>query len=61
MLASVFFGLTSWQRMTGHRVSAGRERGPSRRSRTRPSIPPGEKRSVVQRLEDRWQRRQEDR
>jgi hypothetical protein len=55
MLGAATYGLTSWQRMTGHRVTAVRERRASRQ-------PTGaEKRSVVRRLEDRWQRRQDDR
>jgi hypothetical protein len=60
MLAAVSFGVAAWQRMTGHRKPPLKERGPSRRSRaTASSGDP--KRSVVQRLEDRWQRRQDDR
>jgi len=61
MLAAASFGVASWQRMTGHRATAVRERTPSRRSRPREASVQGEKRSVVQRLEDRWQRRQDDR
>jgi fatty acid desaturase len=56
MLAAVSFGVASWQRMTGHRVAAARERS------GRPASPvSGPRRSVVQRLEERWQRRQDDR
>jgi len=56
MLAAATFGLTSWQRMTGHRISGIRDRSPKPRATER--MP---KRSVVRRLEDRWQRRQGDR
>jgi hypothetical protein len=56
MLAAVSFGVASWQRMTGHRMTAPRER--ATRRRTDSAAP---KRSVVQRLEDRWQRRQDER
>jgi Protein of unknown function (DUF3040) len=55
MLAAVSFGVASWQRMTGHRMTVPRERAASRRSTDRP------RRSVLRRLEDRWQRRQDDR
>jgi hypothetical protein len=62
MLVAATFGLTSWQRMTGHRTTVVRERsaepGERTRTRTRTRTP---KRSVVQRLEDRWQRRQDER
>jgi hypothetical protein len=56
MLAAVSFGVASWQRMTGHRASAPRERSSARRASDH-----APKRSVMQRLEDRWQRRQDDR
>jgi hypothetical protein len=56
MLAAVSFGVASWQRMTGHRVTPARERNARRRTDH-----PEPKRSVVQRLEDRWQRRQDER
>jgi hypothetical protein len=56
MLAAVSFGVASWQRMTGHRTTVTRERSSARRATDRPP-----RRSVVQRLEDRWQRRQDDR
>jgi Flp pilus assembly protein TadB len=59
MLAAATFGVASWQRMTGHRMTVLRERSAGRGSRDTPA--PGPKRSVVQRLEDRWQRRQDDR
>lgn len=57
MLAAVSFGVASWQRMTGHRVSASRERATTSR-RTTDRAP---RRSMMQRLEDRWQHRQDDR
>lgn len=57
MLAAVSFGVASWQRMTGHRMTAPREHPTRRRS---DSGGDGQKRSVVQRLEDRWQRRQDE-
>jgi Flp pilus assembly protein TadB len=57
MLAAATFGLTSWQHMTGHRISGFRDR--SAKPRTTAERTP--KRSVVRRLEDRWQRRQGDR
>jgi hypothetical protein len=60
MLAAVSFGVASWQRMTGHRVSAPRERTNARRT-TDATVQRPSKRSLVQRLEERWQRRQDDR
>lgn len=71
MLAAASFGVASWQRMTGHRMTVLRDRAAegapksarqprqSRQARSSKSTMP--KRSVMQRLEDRWQRRQEDR
>jgi hypothetical protein len=56
MLAAVSFGVASWQRMTGHRMTAPSERPARRRADT--SEP---KRGVMKRLEDRWQRRQDER
>jgi fatty acid desaturase len=56
MLMAVSFGVASWQRMTGHRVAAPRERQTSRRATDRAA-----RHSVRQRLEERWQRRQGDR
>jgi Flp pilus assembly protein TadB len=58
MLAAATFGLTSWQRMTGHRISGFRDRSAKPRPAAAERMP---KRSVVRRLEDRWQRRQGDR
>jgi hypothetical protein len=57
MLAAASFGVASWQRMTGHRMVGPRDRKMSRRERSGPKPP---RRSVVQRLEERWQRRQGD-
>ncbi len=57
MLAAVTFGMASWQRMTGHRMATSNEAGRPRR----PRGPKPARRSVVQRLEQRWQRRQDDR
>ncbi len=54
MLAALLFGLTSWQRLTGHR-----EVRPSRR-RSEPSPGPARS-SVMNRLEERWRRRWEER
>ncbi|HVS68952.1 MAG TPA: DUF3040 domain-containing protein [Mycobacteriales bacterium] len=64
MLASVTYGIASWQRMTGHRLApASDSPRPRRRSdrepRTRAPRVHGERRSFMQRLEDRWQRRQD--
>lgn len=56
MLAAASFGVASWQRMTGHRMSGARDRLSSRRGHG----PKPPRRSVVQRLEERWQRRQGD-
>jgi uncharacterized membrane protein len=57
MLVAVSFGVASWQRMTGHRTAAVPRERPARRRTDRVQ----ERRSVVQRLEDRWQRRQDER
>jgi len=54
MLAAVSFGVASWQRMTGHRKTAP-DAAPGRRTADR-----APRRSIVRRLEDRWQRRQDD-
>ena len=54
MVAAVSFGVASWQRMTGHRRVIARDKAPSQPAARAP------KRSMVQRLEDRWQRRQDD-
>jgi Protein of unknown function (DUF3040) len=56
MLAAVSFGVASWQRMTGKRTAVPKERNDARRATDRTP-----RRSVVQRLEDRWQRRSDDR
>jgi Flp pilus assembly protein TadB len=52
MLVGASFAVASWQRMAGPRSSA----APARSRGVREP-----KRSVVQRLEDRWQRRQDER
>jgi hypothetical protein len=63
MLAAALYAVASWQRMTGHRSglrvvgSDGQEPAPApgrRRSRAT-----GPRRGVLERLEDRWQRRQD--
>jgi hypothetical protein len=56
MLVAVSFGVASWQRMTGHRKAAVSDGTQSRRATDRRP-----RRSVMQKLEDRWQRRQEER
>jgi hypothetical protein len=64
MLGSGWFGVISWQWMTGHRVPAHRDRSaPKGDGRRAPKVDGrrAPRRSVVQRLEDRWERRQEDR
>jgi UPF0716 family protein affecting phage T7 exclusion len=61
MLACATYGIASWQRMTGHRISTPtetRQRTRRRGDRVR-SQRPSERRSVMQRLEERWQRRQD--
>jgi fatty acid desaturase len=53
MLGALLFGLTSWQRLTGHRdVSPSR-----RRSETTPRA---DRPSLMNRLEERWRRRWEE-
>jgi Protein of unknown function (DUF3040) len=72
MLGSGWFGVISWQWMTGHRVPAHRDRSAPKGDGRRAAKGDGRRaakadgrraprRSVVQRLEDRWERRQEDR
>lgn len=58
MLASVSYGIASWQRMTGHRAGPSSERS-SRPRRRRGDRVQAEHRSLSKRLEDRWQRRQD--
>jgi hypothetical protein len=53
MLAAATFGVASWQRMSGAKPETNKRSG----SRSRPRRP----RSPVKRLEERWQRRQDDR
>lgn len=57
MLVAVSFGVASWQRMTGHRMSVVRERGAAGGS----NGPRGPRRSFMHRLEERWERRQDER
>ncbi len=54
MLAALLFGLTSWQRLTGHRDA----RPARRRSDPTPRIG---RPSVMTRLEERWRHRWEER
>lgn len=54
MLGALLFGLTSWQRLTGHRDAR-----PSRRRSDPDPAPP--RPSLMNRLEERWRRRGEDR
>jgi hypothetical protein len=65
MLGAVTFAVAAWQRMVaparptnGGAGAAGRFR---RRRSPRTAPAPGPRRSVVQRLEERWQRRQDER
>jgi hypothetical protein len=60
MLASASYGIASWQRMTGHRVVAPSD-GPKIQRRGNRHRDTAERRSLTQRLEDRWQRRQDGR
>jgi hypothetical protein len=57
MLASASYGIASWQRMVGQRLSAPADKPRLRRSKR---VDHAERRSVMQRLEERWQRRQDD-
>lgn len=60
MLASVTYGIASWQRMTGHRVMVTSETPRLRRRGDRDRVGhDAQRRSVMRRLEDRWQRRQD--
>lgn len=64
MLASAWYGIASWQRMVGRvalsadtsRLGRIQRRNRERQPRTRS----GERRSMLERLEDRWQRRQDE-
>jgi hypothetical protein len=60
MLASASYGIASWQRMTGHRIVAPSDR-PRMRGRRDRDRRDAERRGVMGRLEDRWQRRQDER
>jgi hypothetical protein len=59
MLASASYGIASWQRMTGHRIVAPSDRPRMRGLRDR-ARRDAERRGVMGRLEDRWQRRQDE-
>jgi hypothetical protein len=63
MLAAVTFAVAAWQRMvTPARPTAAPGGRLRRRGRTpRPAAAPEPRRSLVQRLEERWQRRQDER
>jgi hypothetical protein len=65
MLGAVTFGVAAWQRMVApaRPSAAGTGGGRFRRRGRSPGgvAPPAPRRSVVQRLEERWQRRQDER
>jgi hypothetical protein len=63
MLGAVSFAVAAWQRMVAPaRPTNGGAGGRFRRRRSPQAAPaPGPRRSVVQRLEERWQRRQDER
>jgi hypothetical protein len=65
MLGAVTFGVAAWQRMVAparpSQTPGGGRRFRRRGRAPRTAPPPGPHRSVVQRLEERWQRRQDDR
>jgi hypothetical protein len=56
MLLSAWYGIASWQRMTGHRTASAADGAKTRRGGKRDR---SDRRSITQRLEDRWERRQE--
>jgi hypothetical protein len=64
MLASASYGIASWQRMVGQRIGRSADQ-PRAVRRTRGAKPrrarthSGEGQSLLQRLEERWQRRQD--
>ena len=60
MLVAVSYGVAQWQRMTGHSLSGQRERFGTRRRDRAPKSPRGPRQSVRERLEERWQRRQDE-
>jgi hypothetical protein len=63
MLASVTFGIVSWQRMIGRKVAAVSDEEPRLRRRSshrEGGKSAGSRRSVLRRLEDRWERRQDN-
>ncbi len=55
MLAAAFFGLASWQRMSGRREATSAARSAVSAQRRKPT----QRRGPIARLEQRWQRRQE--
>jgi Flp pilus assembly protein TadB len=59
MLIAVSYGVAQWQRMTGHRLAAQGEQTPRRKERA-PKPPRGSLQSMLKRLEERWERRQDD-
>ncbi|HWC35753.1 MAG TPA: DUF3040 domain-containing protein [Mycobacteriales bacterium] len=61
MVAATWYGIASWQRMTGHRAVAASDAPRVRRRSVRSAGGAVARRSVIQRLEDRWQRRQDGR
>jgi hypothetical protein len=63
MLASGMWGVVSWQRMLGRKVAAAATPDEPQRSRRSPRRERGrgrDRRSVMKRLEERWERRQDD-
>lgn len=66
MLVSLVFGVTSWQRITGHREGGGGGRGRGRRKTSDVSAPRPKQRAERRvswkgRLEERWKRRWDER
>ncbi|HVW80903.1 MAG TPA: DUF3040 domain-containing protein [Mycobacteriales bacterium] len=59
MLASASYGIASWQRMVGQRVGGAADR--PRRVRLPRRVKARGRGSLMQRLEERWQRRQDGR
>ncbi len=56
MLAAAFFGVASWQRMSGRREATSAARAAVSASKQKP---PRQRRGLIARLERRWERRQE--
>ncbi|HWA66354.1 MAG TPA: DUF3040 domain-containing protein [Mycobacteriales bacterium] len=59
MLASASYGVASWQRMVGQRVGRPGDRPRLRRRSRRSAVRSADGRSLLERLEQRWQRRQD--